>query len=122
MHSLVPSAAPLSLVHRAYCRLCALDVFAEKSACRVIADSNPTRVGNDAAGSRKLAVWIGTAVGVVYEAIGRYHRDFEEALVEAGLPLAWASHDSLGETSRTVLMPLSFTIGARDAGPSQAAE
>ena len=49
------------------------------------------RFGNDAAGFKELAVWIGAADCVVYEATGRYHRDFEEALAEAGLPLARAN-------------------------------
>ena len=49
------------------------------------------RFDNDAAGFKELAVWIGAAACVVYEATGRYHRDFEEALAEAGLPLARAN-------------------------------
>ncbi len=47
--------------------------------------------GNDAAGFKELAVWIGTADCVVHEATGRCHRDFEEALAGAGLPLARAN-------------------------------
>ena len=39
------------------------------------------RFGNDAAGFEELAGWIGAADRVVYEATGRYHRAFEEALV-----------------------------------------
>ena len=54
-------------------------------------DGEAARFGNDAAGFEKLARWIGSADCVVYEATGRYHRDFEEALVEAGLPLARAN-------------------------------
>ena len=54
-------------------------------------DGEAARFGNDAAGFEKLAGWIGSADCVVYEATGRCHRDFEEALVEAGLPLARAN-------------------------------
>ena len=44
---------------------------------------------NDPAGFRALIDWIGTPVEcVVYEATGPYHRDFEEALSKAKLPLA----------------------------------
>ena len=52
------------------------------------------RFGNDAAGFEELAGWIGAAdrvVRVVYEATGRCHRAFEEALAGAGLPLARAN-------------------------------
>ena len=49
------------------------------------------RFDNDAAGFKELSRWIGSADRVVYEATGRYHRDFEEALVAAGLPLARAN-------------------------------
>ena len=49
------------------------------------------RFGNDAAGFEELAGWIGAADRVVHEATGRYHRDFEEALAGAGLPLARAN-------------------------------
>ena len=54
-------------------------------------DGEAARFGNDAAGFKELADWIGEADCVVYEATGRFHRDFEEALVEAGLPLARAN-------------------------------
>ena len=47
--------------------------------------------GNDAVGFKELIRWVGATDGVVYEATGRYHRDFEEALVKAGLPLACAN-------------------------------
>ncbi len=49
------------------------------------------RFDNDATGFKELSRWIGSADRVVYEATGRYHRDFEEALVEAGLPLTRAN-------------------------------
>ena len=43
---------------------------------------------NDTAGFRKLIVWMGPEVGrVAYEPTGPWHRDFEEALLKAGLPL-----------------------------------
>ncbi len=43
---------------------------------------------NDAAGFRKLIARIGPGVGrVAYEPSGPWHRDFEEVLLKAGLPL-----------------------------------
>ena len=46
-------------------------------------DGEAAQFGNDAAGFKRLAHWIGSADCVVYEATGRYHRDFEESLVRA---------------------------------------
>ena len=44
---------------------------------------------NDAAGFRKLIAWIGKSIKcVAYEPTGPYHRDFEQALLKAKLPLA----------------------------------
>ena len=44
---------------------------------------------NDAAGFRKLIAWIGKSIEwVAYEPTGPYHRDFEQALLKAKLPLA----------------------------------
>ena len=54
-------------------------------------DGEAAQFGNDAAGFKRLAHWIGSADCVVYEATGRYHRDFEESLVGAGLPLTRAN-------------------------------
>ena len=54
-------------------------------------DGAAAQFDNDAGGFERLARWIGSADCVVYEATGRYHRDFEAALVEAGLPLARAN-------------------------------
>ena len=46
------------------------------------------RLSNDAAGFRKLIAWIGPQVRrVAYEPTGPFHRDFEDALLKAGLPL-----------------------------------
>ena len=46
------------------------------------------RFSNDAAGLRKLIAWIGPeAERIAYEPSGPWHRDFEEALLKAGLPL-----------------------------------
>ncbi len=46
------------------------------------------RFSNDAAGLRKLIAWIGPQAGrIAYEPSGPWHRDFEEALLKAGLPL-----------------------------------
>ena len=48
------------------------------------------RFANDARGHRALIAWLvpHTIARVVYEATGAYHRAFERALVQAGLPLA----------------------------------
>ena len=44
---------------------------------------------NDAAGFRKLIAWIGKSIKcVAYEPTGPYHRDFEQALLKAKLPMA----------------------------------
>ena len=51
-------------------------------------DRRSERFRNDAAGFRELIQWIGSVVDcVVYEPTGPYHRDVEEALHQAGLPL-----------------------------------
>ena len=54
-------------------------------------DGEAAQFDNDACGFEELAHWVGAAHCVVYEATGRYHRDFEEALVAAGIPLARAN-------------------------------
>lgn len=48
------------------------------------------RFTNDAKGHRALVVWLAPhpLARVVYEATGAYHRAFERALAQAGLPLA----------------------------------
>ena len=54
-----------------------------------LADGHSAQFDNDPAGFRALIDWIGTPVEcVVYEATGPYHRDLEEALSKAKLPLA----------------------------------
>jgi len=51
-------------------------------------DDRTARFPNDAAGFRKLIAWIGPEAGrIAYEPSGPWHRDFEDALLEAGLPL-----------------------------------
>ena len=46
------------------------------------------RFSNDPAGFRKLIAWIGPQTRrIAYEPTGPYHRDFEDALLKAGLPL-----------------------------------
>ena len=54
-------------------------------------DGEAAQFDNDASGFKELARWIESADCVVYEATGRYHRGFEEALVAAGMPLARAN-------------------------------
>ena len=54
-----------------------------------LADGHSAQFDNDPAGFRALIDWIGTPVEcIAYEATGPYHRDLEEALSKAKLPLA----------------------------------
>ena len=51
-------------------------------------EGRTARFSNDAAGFRKLIAWIGPETArVAYEPSGPFHRDFEDALLKAGLPL-----------------------------------
>ncbi len=51
-------------------------------------EGRAARFWNDAAGFQKLIGWIGPeAERIAYEPSGPWHRDFEEALLKAGLPL-----------------------------------
>ena len=51
-------------------------------------EGKAARFSNDPAGFRKLIAWIGLETRrVAYEPTGPYHRDFEDALLKAGLPL-----------------------------------
>ena len=51
-------------------------------------DARTGRFSNDAAGFKELIEWMGTDIGcVAYEPTGPWHREFEEALQEAGVPL-----------------------------------
>ena len=51
-------------------------------------EGRAARFSNDAAGFRKLIAWIGPeAARIAYEPTGPWHRDFEEVLLRAGLPL-----------------------------------
>ena len=54
----------------------------------VVPAGKAARFPNDAAGFKALIAWIELPVRcVTYEPTGRWHRAFEEALLEAGLPL-----------------------------------
>ena len=58
-----------------------LDVFAAP-------EGRASRFSNDPAGFRKLMAWIGPEIDrIAYEPTGPFHRDFEDALLKAGLPL-----------------------------------
>ena len=47
-----------------------------------------SRFPNNSAGFRKLIVWIGSGIDrIAYEPTGAFHRDFEDTLLKAGLPL-----------------------------------
>ena len=58
-----------------------LDVFA-------VSEGRASRFSNDPTGFRKLIAWIGSEVDrIAYELTGPFHRDFEDALLKAKLPL-----------------------------------
>ena len=51
-------------------------------------EGRASRFSNDLAGFRKLIAWIGAEVDrIAYEPSGPFHRDLEETLLKAGLPL-----------------------------------
>ena len=51
-------------------------------------EGRASRFPNDSAGFRKLIAWIGSGIDrIAYEPTGAFHRDFEDTLLKAGLPL-----------------------------------
>ena len=51
-------------------------------------EGRASRFSNDSAGFRKLIAWIGSeADRIAYEPTGPFHRDLEDTLLKAGLPL-----------------------------------
>ena len=51
-------------------------------------EERASRFANDKTGFRKLIAWIGSGVDrIAYEPSGPFHRDLEETLLKAGLPL-----------------------------------
>ena len=51
-------------------------------------EGRASRFSNDRAGFRKLIAWIGSEVDrIAYEPTGSFHRDLEDTLLKAGLPL-----------------------------------
>ena len=51
-------------------------------------EGRASRFPNDSAGFRKLIAWIGSEVDrIAYEPTGPFHRDLEDTLLKAGLPL-----------------------------------
>ena len=51
-------------------------------------EGRASRFSNDRAGFRKLIAWIGSGADrIAYEPSGPFHRDLEDALLKAGLPL-----------------------------------
>ncbi len=51
-------------------------------------EGRASRFSNDSVGFRKLIAWIGSGVDrIAYEPSGPFHRDLEETLLKAGLPL-----------------------------------
>ena len=51
-------------------------------------EGRASRFSNDRAGFRKLIAWIGPGVDrIAYEPSGAFHRDLEETLLKAGLPM-----------------------------------
>ena len=51
-------------------------------------EGRASRFPNNSAGFRKLIAWIGSGIDrIAYEPTGAFHRDFEDTLLKAGLPL-----------------------------------
>ena len=51
-------------------------------------EGRAARFSNDGAGFRKLIAWVGSGVDrIAYEPSGPFHRDLEDTLLKAGLPL-----------------------------------
>ena len=51
-------------------------------------EGRASRFPNDRAGFRRLIAWIGSGIDrIAYEPTGVFHRDFEDTLLKAGLPL-----------------------------------
>ena len=51
-------------------------------------EGRASRFSNDPTGFRKLIAWIGSEIDrIAYEPTGPFHRDFEDTLLKAGLPL-----------------------------------
>ena len=51
-------------------------------------EGRASRFPNDKAGFRRLIAWIGSGIDrIAYEPTGAFHRDFEDTLLKAGLPL-----------------------------------
>ena len=85
-----------------------------------LADGHSAQFDNDPAGFRALIDWIGTPVEcVAYEATGPYHRDLEEALSKAKLPLAkvnpWQAR-RFEEGVRTLAVVHAAARSARNGG------
>ena len=65
-----------------------IDISKARLDAHVAPEGRTARFSNDPAGFRKLIAWMGPEVGrVAYEPTGPWHRNFEEALLKAGLPL-----------------------------------
>jgi len=66
-----------------------VDISKNRLDAHRLPDGEAARFSNDEAGFEALAAWIGPSAGcVAHEPTGPYHRRFEQALGEAGLPLA----------------------------------
>ena len=51
-------------------------------------EGRASRFSNDRAGFRQLIAWTGSGIDrIAYEPTGAFHRDFEDTLLKAGLPL-----------------------------------
>ena len=99
-------------------------------------DGRFARFDNDPSGFQALIDWIGTPVQLIaYEATGAYHRDFEEALSKAQLPLAkvnpWPARrfaEATGSRAKTdavdarILARLAATLNPRRTPPPSKAQ
>ena len=102
----------------------------------VVPAGQPARFPNDAAGFKALIAWVAVPVrAVTYEPTGRWHRAFEEALLEAGLPLVRVNPlharrfaQALGQRAKTdavdarVLAQMGAAVDLRPTAASSSAQ
>ena len=95
-------------------------------------EGRASRFSNDKTGFRKLIAWIGSTVDrIAYEPSGPFHRDLEETLLKAGLPLyainpfqARSFARSLGRLAKTdavdARMLATMAAAVKDLRPTEA--
>ncbi len=69
-------------------RTVGIDISKDRLDAFAAPEGRSSRFSNDKAGFRKLIAWIGSGVDrIAYEPTGAFHRDLEDALLKAGLPV-----------------------------------